>query len=110
MIAAARKCLHLLAAQNPAYRPVRQFSKLFIFFLRSIRSCVEWPTQFCASDLQSTLTGSRQTRDSGESVKSRVKTQDLLNSLGFHNGQVHRVASGHADKTHYYFLCALRGL
>jgi len=34
----------------------------------------------------------------------------LLNSLGFHNGQVHRVASGHADKTHYYFLRALRGL
>lgn len=55
-----------------------------------------------------TLGGSRQTRDSGESVKSRIKAQDLIDSLGFHDGQVHRVASGHADKTHHDFLRPLR--
>jgi hypothetical protein len=60
--------------------------------------------------LHSTLTGSRQTRDSGESVKSRIKAQDLVNSLGFHDGQVQCVASGHAHKTHHYFLRALRSL
>jgi hypothetical protein len=47
--------------QNPAYRLVRQI-------------------------FRTTVTGSRQARDSGESVKSRIKAQDLIDSLGFHDG------------------------
>src|SRR4029077_12048341 len=42
--------LRLHAAQNPAYRPVRQSSKSFTsFLLCSIRPCAEWPSHSLTS-------------------------------------------------------------
>jgi hypothetical protein len=38
------------------------------------------------------LTGSRQARDSRESIKARIKAQDSLDSMVSHDAQMHSIA------------------
>src|SRR6267143_45959 len=51
--------------------------------------------------------GSRQARDSRESIKPRIKAQDSLDSMVFHDGQMHSITRRHFLMPHDNFLCAL---
>src|SRR5437879_11821197 len=51
--------------------------------------------------------GSRQARDSRESIKPRIKAQDSLDSVAFHDGQMHGITRRHLSMPHDNFLCAL---
>src|SRR6266481_6313388 len=51
--------------------------------------------------------GSRQALDSRESIKPRIKAQDSLDSMVFHDGQMHGITRRHLSMSHDNFLCAL---
>jgi hypothetical protein len=50
---------------------------------------------------------SRQPRDSRGSVKPRIKAQDSLDSVVFHDGQMHRITRRYLSMPHHNFLGAL---
>src|SRR5438445_10396355 len=73
-------------------------------------------TPFSAGELRGNIytdfshrlhTGSRQARDSRESIKPRIKAQDSFDSVVSHDGQMNSITRRHLSMPHDNFLCAL---
>ena len=50
---------------------------------------------------------SREAGNSREAVETRIKTQNLFDSVLFHDGQVDGVTRGHLGASHHDLFCAL---
>ena len=48
----------------------------------------------------------REARDAGEAVEARVESEDLLDAVLFHDGQVHGITGGHVPAPQDNPLCA----